>query len=282
MNKYAIDAGHGCYPDTGAEGKLNEQDCALDIANRVIIKLTSLGHEAWNVRPTSVTSVTDSLQKRCDTGANADYFISIHLNCGGGRGSEVFAMSKTGNKLAQSVLNQLVSLGYVNRGVKDGSKLYVVKHSNPVAILIECCFVDSEEDANRYNPEDIANAIVRGLVGENSNTTTYISSNKIQQSIMALQYDFNKVFGSNLIVDGVVGTETINTISHYVARKGDKNDIVKWIQQKLMIWGYLPKNSDDGVFGDNTYKAVLSLQKNWGRVVDGVIGQKTWEIFLNN
>lgn len=33
------------------------------------------------------------------------------------------------------------------------------------AILIECCFIDSAEDMNRYDAESMANAIVLGLVG---------------------------------------------------------------------------------------------------------------------
>ena len=175
MSKYAIDPGHGCYPDTGAEGFLNEQNCALDIANRVISKLQSLGHEAWNARPSNASSVTDSLQQRCDSAANADYLVSIHLNTGGGKGSEVYAMSAAGNALASRVVNSLVSLGFVNRGVKDGSGLYVIRHSDPVAILIEICFVDTQGDADLYNKlgiEVIANAIVEGLTGQTVSTAT--------------------------------------------------------------------------------------------------------------
>src|SRR5690348_9082160 len=104
MSKFAIDPGHGVGQDGGAVGYLNEQNCALDIANKVISKLQSLGHEAWNARPFSACSVTDSLQKRCDSAANADYLVSIHLNAGGGKGSEVFAMSTTGNALASNVI----------------------------------------------------------------------------------------------------------------------------------------------------------------------------------
>ncbi|WP_241428184.1 N-acetylmuramoyl-L-alanine amidase [Clostridium sp. DJ247] len=68
MSKFAIDPGHGDVNgnlggDGGAVGYLNEQNCALDVANKVISKLQSLGHEAWNVRPSRASSVTDSLQR---------------------------------------------------------------------------------------------------------------------------------------------------------------------------------------------------------------------------
>lgn len=167
--KFAIDPGHGIYPDTGAEGFINEQNCALDIANSVISKLQTLGHTAWNVRPTKTSSVVDSLQRRCDASSGTDYLVSIHLNAGGGKGTEVFAMSEAGKALANKVLTQLVDLGFVNRGVKDGSGLYVIKHSSPVAILIEVCFVDTQSDASLYaqlGADKVADAIVLGLTGQ--------------------------------------------------------------------------------------------------------------------
>lgn len=290
MSKFAIDPGHGLYPDTGAEGYLNEQNCALEIANKVISKLQSLGNGAWNVRPSSASSVTNSLQKRCDGAANADYLVSIHLNAGGGKGTEVFAMSSDGNNLASKVLNEIVALGFKDRGVKDGSGLYVIKNSNPTAILIEVCFVDSQSDANLYNSlgsEAIANAIVKGLTGKQlaavaKGTSTQKSASNIINSIKALQYNFNMVKGTNLDVDGVVGPITIKTINAYIVKKGEKNDIVKWIQQKLILWGYLAKGKDTGLFDEATFQAITNLQKNWGKATDGVIGPNTWQIFLNN
>lgn len=286
MSKFAIDPGHGDVNgslggDGGAAGYLNEQNCALDIANRVITKLQALGHEAWNVRPSSAYSVTDSLQKRCDSADGADYLASIHLNAGGGKGSEIFAMSSAGNTLASKVLSELVALGFVNRGVKDGSGLYVIRHSNPVAILVEVCFVDSQTDTNLYNQlgaEAIANAIVKGLTGQTINNQTP----KPNQSIMALQYDFNMVRNAGLQINGIVDQPTLNAVNSYYVKKGENNAIVKWIQQKLIGWGYLAKGKDSGLFEEATFQAVTNLQKNWGRVTDGIIGPKTWEIFLTN
>lgn len=196
MSKFAIDSGHGNVNgslggDGGAVGYLVEQDCALDISSKVISKLETLGHIAYNVRPYSAYSVINSLQKRCDAARNADYLISIHLNAGGGKGSEVFAMSKVGYALAQKVQDELVRLGFKNRGVKDGSNLYVIRHSKPVAILVEVCFVDSQLDADLYNKlgaEAIANAIVKGLTGQ-----TVISNSGSSEFIKAVQHDLQRV-----------------------------------------------------------------------------------------
>lgn len=290
MSKFAIDPGHGDVDgslggDGGAVGYLNEQICVLDIANRLISKLQAMGHEAWNVRPVRALSVVDSLQKRCDAADRADYMVSIHLNSGGGRGSEVFAMSEEGYNLASRVLKELVSIGFTNRGVKDGSHLYVIRHSRPAAILVECCFVDTQEDANKYNSEKIANAILMGLISDGLTSTKPVAvtpKTPLQKSIEALQYDFNKIRGTRLKVDGIVGRETIEAINGYIVKKGERNDIVKWIQEKLIGWGYNIPSGDTGYFGADTEEFVKKLQKNWNKKVDGIIGSETWDIFITN
>ena len=63
------------------------------------------------------------------------------------------------------MLNNICALGYANRGIKDGSSLYVLRHTKAKAILIECRFCDNSGDMNKFNAENIANAIVKGLVG---------------------------------------------------------------------------------------------------------------------
>ncbi|WML33223.1 N-acetylmuramoyl-L-alanine amidase [Clostridium sp. OS1-26] len=113
------------------------------------------------------------------------------MNAGGGKGSEVFAMSAEGNALASNVVKALVALGFVNRGVKDGSSLYVIRHSKPVAILIEVCFVDTQSDAGLYNKlgtEVIASAIVQGLTGQTAQV-----DNSNFDFIKSIQHDLQRV-----------------------------------------------------------------------------------------
>ncbi|WML35656.1 N-acetylmuramoyl-L-alanine amidase [Clostridium sp. OS1-26] len=137
------------------------------------------------------SSVVNSLQQRCNAANSADYLVSIHLNAGGGKGSEVFAMSVAGNVLASNVLKCLVALGFTNRGVKDGSSLYVIRHSKPAAILIEVCFVDTQSDVDLYNKlsaEIIARAIVQGLTGQ-----TVGPDNSNSDFIKSVQHDLQRV-----------------------------------------------------------------------------------------
>ena len=59
-------------------------------------------------------------------------------------------------------------------------------------------------------------------------------------------------------------------------RRGDKGKEVKTAQQLLNHKGY-GAGSVDGIFGENTEKAVRALQKNYGITVDGIIGTDTWD-----
>lgn len=57
---------------------------------------------------------------------------------------------------------------------------------------------------------------------------------------------------------------------------GSKGDLVRQVQQKLQKWGYL-KGAADGVFGQDTYKAVVLFQKKNGLTADGVVGTATFQ-----
>lgn len=293
MTKYAIDPGHGNINnslggDGGAVGYLNEQDCALDIANRVITKLNALGHNAFNVRPNTASSVTNSLQKRCDSAASADYLISIHLNAGGGLGSEIYAMSDSGSKLAGKVLNELIGLGFRNRGVKDGSHLYVIRHSKPVAILVEVCFVDSKTDSDKYNSigaERVANAIVKGLTGNNAPIAKEPIIKPVQppkqghslDTYAYLQHELNIQCNAKLSEDNIPGSLTLNAC--VIIRKGATGNITKWIQNRLNKLGFNCGQAD-GIFGNGTASAVRAFQKSRGLLTDAIVGKNTWRKLL--
>jgi hypothetical protein len=168
--KYGIDCGHNATPDTGAVGIKQEDVLTLAVGSRVMAGLRSLGHEVVNCTPTKASSVGDSLRQRCQiaNSEKVDVFVSIHFNAFNCKayGTEVYAMSNSGKTLAKNVINEICSLGFFNRGVKDGSHLYVLKNTCMPAILVECCFVDSATDMNLLNADTMAAAIVKGLTGQ--------------------------------------------------------------------------------------------------------------------
>lgn len=164
--KFGIDIGHNCPPDGGAVGIKAENSLTMEVGSLVIGKLVALGHEVVNCKPTSSKTVLDSLQQRVkkSNSQNVDLFASIHFNAFNRKahGTEVFAISQTGRKFASSVLEEICKLGYFNRGVKNGA-FYVLKNTIAPAILIECCFCDSQRDMDLFDAESMASAIVRGL-----------------------------------------------------------------------------------------------------------------------
>lgn len=173
--KIAIDLGHGVGQDRGAVGVIAEETIINSIGSLVVNKLNTLGHTVIEVRPTSASSVGDSLSQRTikADNNNVDLFVSLHANAGGGVGTEVFTYGAKEVPEARAVLNNICSLGFTNRGIKDGSGLYVVKHPSAVSMLIEICFCDTQSDIDKYNSvgaEVIANAIVSGLTGQTIST----------------------------------------------------------------------------------------------------------------
>lgn len=90
--------------------------------------------------------------------SGAELAISFHFNAASKtdapRGVEAYHYGgdATGRAYAAAVSASLAALmGLPDRGAKDGSHLYFVRETNPTAILVEVCFVDSSADAAAYN-----------------------------------------------------------------------------------------------------------------------------------
>lgn len=79
----------------------------------------------------------------------------------------------------------------------------------------------------------------------------------------------------------VIGNIPISTpdIDHPTLRKGDRGDEVKQWQAFLNANDYRC-GTVDGIFGNNTEKAVKQYQAAHGLVADGIIGPKTWASLL--
>ena len=169
--KIGIDLGHGVGQDRGAVSKyITEEEIINLVGNEVIKKLKSNGHEVVNCRPSRATSVTNSLSQRVNiaNSKQCNLYVSIHANCGGGHGSEIFTYNSKHFPECERVLNNLVSLGFTNRGIKNGANLYVIRHTKMNAMLIEICFIDSLQDVQKFKNLShvrIANEIVRGIIG---------------------------------------------------------------------------------------------------------------------
>lgn len=166
MNTIAIDIGHNVDYDTGAVGIRKEDELNKLVGEILISKLRAVGINVVNCTPRVANSLYDSLSKRCNVANNseADFFISIHHNAGGGEGAEVLCLTGgLAEEVGNSILNEFERIGLKNRGVKDRRNLFVINNTVMKAILIECAFCDSEKDMNSYNEKMVAEAIFEGV-----------------------------------------------------------------------------------------------------------------------
>jgi N-acetylmuramoyl-L-alanine amidase len=200
--KFSGDAGHNAYPDTGANAIKFEDNLAKEIWVLVQQKLKILNLIVTDCTPYGRTfnSVSESLAYRCSiaNSSGSQFHICIHFNCGGGHGVEVYAISAAGKEVAKRICNAIAELGYINRGVKDGSALYVLKNTSMPSILIECAFVDSQDDMNRYNADAMANAIVTGITGQAVQTQATIQQATAKSLEPYPTYDETVPVGPNI------------------------------------------------------------------------------------
>ena len=164
--KIVINAGHTKFgTGTGAVGKLNESQETRKIAFEIMKKLVDTEHE---VLPAVFDKDDHNLRSAVQVANEnkADLFLSIHLNAGGGHGCEAYTWKGKPTNEAVKALKNLATLGFTNRGVKDGSSLYVIRNTNCPSVLLEICFVDNDHDFALFKKtgyERIATAIVEAL-----------------------------------------------------------------------------------------------------------------------
>lgn len=164
--KLVIDAGHGGY-DSGAVGNgLVEKNLTLQIARRVRDILSA--NYPITIKMTRDSDVFISLSERANIANSfgADYFISFHINSGGGTGFESYIYNGLSNsssayakqqKIHAAVNPVLTKYGLRDRGAKKANYA-VLRETAMDAILTETAFIDTTFDANLLkNPQFIEN-----------------------------------------------------------------------------------------------------------------------------
>lgn len=175
MAAYNVHAGHN-FKVPGASGMFSETEEDRKVKDAVISKLRQLGNTVYDCTDNDGVTQSQNLTnivRNCNA-HNVDLDISIHFNAsdGNGHGTEVYLYGNGKHREAgERIVEEIAKLGFRNRGIKDGSRLYVVTNTNALALLIECCFCDNAEDAKLYNAESMANAIVRGITGQTAQST---------------------------------------------------------------------------------------------------------------
>ena len=291
--KILLDMGH-CLrnSDTGTQGcGKREEVCTREIGYKVKSKMEKLGHTVIICSCDSASSVGESLAYRVNKAkANGgDLYISIHLNsCDGGHGVEIFTYGVKHFNEADNILKNFVSLGLSNRGIKDGSGLYVIRNTPMKSMLVECCFMNDAHDMKIYNSDKMSDAIVKGITGKTVNITPsapekpiakpsapskIVNTNTGNNWIRRLQAECNNQGFSNQKVDGYFGESTLNGCP--MMREGATGNLTRLLQEKLNALTY-NTNGVDGIYGSTTRNAIFNYQANHGLSADGICGKDTW------
>lgn len=171
MTLICIDPGHGGRQPGAVYSGLKEKDATLQIARMVACSLRESGFEVIMTRDADEDV---SLPQRCEISnkANADAFVSIHLNAAKSKsahGAETWKWRRSKSDFADKVHSALISSTKAkDRGVKSSSDFYVIKYTNAPALVVECGFMSNNKERSLLFDElyqrKIADGIVRGII----------------------------------------------------------------------------------------------------------------------
>lgn len=298
-NQVNISSGHSINCQ-GAVDIINEVTEAKKVVDRVYDIIKASGKACYKYHDTSSSSSQNLVNiVNWHNGFKDGVDVSIHFNAythiDKAMGTEVCYYSQP--TLAKEVSKNIANAGgFIDRGAKQRTGLYFLKHTNKPAILIEVCFVDSVKDVELYkaNFENICQAIAKSLIGQISTSvpatpvnntpvatappTPTVSKPTGDDWVKRLQAECNRQGFSNQVVDGIAGPNTLKGCP--LLKIGASGNITKLLQEKLTSLGY-GTNGVDGIFGNGTKNAVIKYQKSKGLSADGIVGQNTWRKLLN-
>ena len=310
MTKIAIAGGHS-KKAPGASRYLDEYECDRAYVARLLPALAEAGYDYANCSNEGATQSAELAGEVClANGSEADIFMAFHFNDNSKdpddktTGTEVwyYEGNEEARKLAEKLsANIAAALGVRDRGAKPTKNLYVLRNTDMLAVLVEVCFVDDKDDAAAWKRTpwaDLTKAVIDALGGKTtaakpsapaaskpkpspkpaSNPDT--SSSSFHSWVKSLQKECNKQgFGHNQPEDGIPGSKTLAGCP--TLKSGARGNITKLMQQRLIALGYsVGKYGADGVFGEDTKKAVKAFQTAKGLSDDAVVGRNTWRKLL--
>ncbi len=249
MPLVCIDPGHA--KDTPGkrsfDGTLLEYEFNRDVAKRLKHHLER--HGVATMYSCDINTAIDiELPDRCETANNAkaDIFVSIHANAfdvpptwNTANGWEIFIClgSVNGRKLAECIQKESIALLQLkDRGIKtDG--LYVTKHTDMPAVLIEHGFYTNKEECEKLKTSDFrekcAIADAKGVLayfGIAWKEETIKSEQKGEQTVMKIPdnvyvQEINPSDFSIKVVDALkknIGINKYFNLGFFTAEKGEK------------------------------------------------------------
>src|SRR5690606_3583269 len=153
--KIFIDPGHGGSDSGAVSGTTQEKTLTLDIARRIVEYLNQYTGIEIMMSRTTDSYLTLAQRTKLANDWGADYYVSVHINAGGGTGFESYIFNKpTKDEInKQAIIHDHIAKNIKRDGVKDRGKkrvnFHVVRESNMSAILFEYLFIDYNADRNK-------------------------------------------------------------------------------------------------------------------------------------
>ncbi|MDG3043687.1 N-acetylmuramoyl-L-alanine amidase [Bacillus sp. B6(2022)] len=165
MVKIFIDPGHGGTDSGAAANGLLEKNITLQIALFLRDMLIS-EYDGVSVRLSRSIDQSVTLSQRTNAANSwgADYFVSIHINAGGGTGFESYVypgVSAPTTTYRNALHDEIVrSVDFADRGKKTAN-FHVLRETSMSAILTENGFIDTVADANKLRNATFLQGIAR-------------------------------------------------------------------------------------------------------------------------
>lgn len=265
-----VGIGHGGSDPGAVANGFKEKDLTLSIGKYCNERLKQYGVETKISRTTDIDSSINS-KVAASNAFGADVCMDIHINAGGGDGSEVYYShtSAPGKKLAQSIVDAMSAIGQNTRGIKtrlssSGNDYFgMIRDTNAPAVLVECAFIDNKTDLAIIDTE--AERKVFGY---------------------AIADGVAKYLGVKLSTSKPTTSTSTNTTTKIEApdiggylKEGDKSVAVYAYKQLLIALKakkIIAQGVDDNkIFGAGTTTATKQVQKAAGITVDGLAGAQT-------
>lgn len=265
-----VGIGHGGSDPGAVANGFKEKDLTLSIGKYCNERLKQYGIETKISRTTDCDSSINS-KVSASNAFGADVCMDIHINAGGGDGSEVYYShtSAPGKKLAQSIVDAMSAIGQNTRGIKtrlssSGNDYFgMIRDTDAPAVLVECAFIDNKTDLVIIDTEAerkvfgyaIADGVAKylGVKSSTSKPTTPTTTTTTAK------------------IDAP-------DIGGYL-KEGDKSVAVYAYKQLLIALKakkIISQGVDDNnIFGAGTTTATKQVQKAAGITVDGLAGAQT-------
>lgn len=169
--KIILDPGHGGSDPGATYNGRQEKDDALRLAMAVGRLLENAG---FDVEYTRTTDVYNTPFEKATIGNNAggELFVSFHRNSAPSpnmyNGVQTLVYNDAGLKaqLAGNINENLVALGFEDKGVVERPNLVVLKRTKMPAVLIETGFINSDKDNAIYDQQfnEVAQGIADAII----------------------------------------------------------------------------------------------------------------------